>query len=150
LLRDYEITFVMSTALDEEGQASTLERVNQLIIGGGGSLTEVHAWGRRHLAYPIEHQRDGFFVTTRFAMPTLALGSLDNDLRLNESILRHLIVKQDDVPIRPITPVVAPVPGSVSGVAPADAEVSLGDRGAVAVEDIDDEFIPAAADEDGA
>ena len=150
MLRDYEITFVMSTALDEEGQASTLERVNQLIITGGGSLTEVHAWGRRHLAYPIEHQRDGFYVTTRFAMPTLALGALDNDLRLNESILRHLIVKQEDVPIRPVTPVATPAAAPISGVASGDAEVSLEDGGVVAGEAIDDEFIPAAAAEDGA
>lgn len=148
MLRDYEITFVMTTALDEEGQASTLERVNQLIVGGGGSLTEVHAWGRRHLAYPIEHQRDGFFVTTRFSMPTLALASLDNDLRLNESILRHLIVKQDEVPIRPIAPVVAPVP--VSGVASGDAEIRSEDGSVVAGERLDEEFIPAAADEDDA
>ena len=150
MLRDYEITFVMSTVLDEEGQASTLERVNQLILSGGGSLTEVHAWGRRHLAYPIEHQRDGFFVTTRFSMPTLALGSLDNDLRLNESILRHLIVKQDEVPIRPITPVGAPAPATISGLGPDDAEISHGDAGVVAGVELDEEFIPAAADEDDA
>ena len=146
MLRDYEITFVMSTVLDEEGQASTLERVNQLILSGGGSLTAVHVWGRRHLAYPIEHQRDGFFVTTRFSMPTLALGSLDNDLRLNESILRHLIVKQDEVPIRPITPVTAAPPTPISGLGPDDAEVSL----EVAGVELDEEFIPAATDEDDA
>lgn len=125
MVRDYELTFILSTALDEEASAAVVERVNQLILGGSGSVTEVHAWGRRRLAYPIEHQRDGFYITTRFSMPTLAVHSVDNDLRLNENILRHLIVRQDEVPIRPIVP--APAQGvapAVSGSQAADAELS--------------------------
>src|SRR5579875_3663652 len=103
-VRDYELTFVLSTTLDEDASAAAVERVNQLIVTGGGSLTEVHAWGKRRLAYPIAHQRDGLYITTRFSLPGGAVGMLDNDLRLNEHILRHLIVRQDEVPIRPVLP----------------------------------------------
>jgi small subunit ribosomal protein S6 len=104
LQRDYELTIILSTTLDEDAQAATVERVNQLIGTGGGGVTEMHAWGRRRLAYPIAHQRDGFYVTTRFNMPTQGLAGFENDLRLNEGILRHLVVRQDEVPLRPLGP----------------------------------------------
>jgi small subunit ribosomal protein S6 len=156
LQRDYEVTFILSTALDEEASAATIERVNQLILNAGGSVTEVHAWGRRHLAYPIGKQRDGFYVTTRFAAPTLTVVSIENDLRLNEGILRHLIVRQDEVPIRPIVPP-ATMPqasaGSRRGGAgigeDTDTDIDEDDEGgpvSVLDETIDPDLIPAAED----
>ncbi|MGH2389252.1 MAG: 30S ribosomal protein S6, partial [Chloroflexota bacterium] len=60
--RDYEVTFVLNATIDEEASAAAVERVNHLIDAGGGSVTEVHAWGRRRLAYPIAHHRDGVYV----------------------------------------------------------------------------------------
>jgi small subunit ribosomal protein S6 len=116
LQRDYELTFILSTTLDEDAQAATVERINQLIAAGGGGVTEMHAWGRRRLAYPIAHQRDGFYVTTRFNMPTQGLASFENDLRLNEGILRHLLVRQDEVPLRPLGPT---TPAAAHSAAPA-------------------------------
>jgi small subunit ribosomal protein S6 len=113
------MTFVLTTTIDEETSATAVERVNQLILAGGGSVTEVHAWGRRRLAYPIAHQRDGMYITTRFSLPGGAVSMLDNDLRLNEHILRHLIVRQEEVPVRPVVPV-PPPPVSASAAAPAE------------------------------
>lgn len=148
MLRDYEITFVLSTTLDEEASAATLERVNQLIVNGSGTVNEVHAWGRRHLAYPIEHQRDGFYITTRFSMPTGSVAALDNDLRLNESILRHLIVRQDEVPLKPMMPGSGQgAPAQTSAPAARDAELPSEDAPvATVLESIDEEVVPAAVE----
>jgi small subunit ribosomal protein S6 len=134
LQRDYEVTFVLNATIDEEASAAAVERVNHLIDAGGGSVTEVHSWGRRRLAYPIAHHRDGVYVTTRFAMPTLALTAFENDLRLNESILRHLVVRQDEVPIRPILPA-ATVPAGQAAIPPHETAEPAPDH--VDVEDMD-------------
>jgi small subunit ribosomal protein S6 len=147
LQRDYEVTFVLNATIDEEASAAAVERVNTLIAAGGGSVTEVHAWGRRRLAYPIEHQRDGVYITTRFAMPTLALTAFENDLKLNEAILRHLVVRQDEVPLRPILPVPA---AAAHAPAPttAQAEPELEDaEDADLLEDAFDPDLVPAADE---
>jgi small subunit ribosomal protein S6 len=146
LLRDYEVTFIVSTVLDEEATAAVIERVNHLIGTGGGSVTEVHAWGRRRLAYPIAHNRDGFYVTTRFSMPTEAMSAFENDLRLNENILRHGAFRQDEVPIKPVLPI-APVTGPApeARLLEPDAE----DADAVPIlddESIDPDLVPAAED----
>lgn len=147
LQRDYEVTYILSTTLDEEASAAVIERVNQLILTGGGSVTEVHPWGRRHLAYPIDHNRDGFYVTTRFSMPTQSMDAFENDLRLNESILRHGAFRQDEVPIKPILPIVqaAASSGPAAPVAEHDAE-EHGEDSSVLDESIDPELVPAAED----
>jgi small subunit ribosomal protein S6 len=147
LLRDYEVTYILSTTLDEEASAAVIERVNQLIITGGGTVTEVHAWGRRHLAYPINHVRDGFYVTTRYSMPTQSMLAFENDLRLNENILRHGAFRQDEVPIKPILPVVQAAAQAPSRVGIAQ-EADEPDDGAIVVLDemLDPDLVPAAED----
>lgn len=145
-LRDYEITFVLSTTLDEEGQTAAVERVNHLIANGGGSVTEVHAWGRRHLAYPIEHQRDGFYVTTRFKLPPLAQMAFENDLRLNENILRHIVVRQDEAPLRPPLPVAALAGHAAEVAVIAEPAPDIIDEDDDLADDLDPDVIPAAED----
>jgi small subunit ribosomal protein S6 len=147
LLRDYEVTYILSTSLDEEASAAVIERVNQLIVTGGGSVTEVHAWGRRHLAYPINHNRDGFYVTTRYSMPTQSMLAFENDLRLNENILRHGAFRQDEVPIKPVLPLAQTPSHAVETLQPdlEDEAVDV-DVEAVLGEPIDPELIPAAED----
>jgi hypothetical protein len=60
-------------------------------------------------------------------MPTQALSGFENDLRLNEGILRHLVVRQDEVPLRPLGPVTptgghAAAPVAVARPVEAEAE----------------------------
>lgn len=150
--RDYEVTFVLSTTLDEESSAATLERINQLIATGGGAVNEVHAWGRRRLAYPIQHQRDGFYITTRFSMPTQAVLAFENDLRLQEGILRHLIVRQDEIPLRPILPTAsqsgAQAAPTTARQSEPDADDEVGDDADIAgIADIEEEDLVPAAEE---
>ncbi len=146
MLRDYEVTFIVNTALDEEAIAAVVERVNHLIGTGGGSVTEVHAWGRRRLAYPIAHNRDGFYVTTRFAMPTEAMSAFENDLRLNENILRHGAFRQDEVPIKPVLPL-SPAAGPAAEFRQPELEAEdVDDISMLHDESIDPDLVPAAED----
>jgi small subunit ribosomal protein S6 len=146
LLRDYEVTFIVNTALDEDATAAIIERVNHLIATGGGSVTEVHAWGRRRLAYPIAHNRDGFYVTTRFSMPTDAMTAFENDLRLNENILRHGAFRQDEVPIKPVLPI-SPTPGPGVEARQPEQEAAVGDDESVMEDEgIEPDLVPAGED----
>jgi len=144
LQRDYEVTFVLNATIDEEASAAAVERVNTLIAAGGGSVTEVHAWGRRRLAYPIAHQRDGVYVTTRFAMPTLALTAFENDIKLNDAILRHLVVRQDEVPLRPILP--PPAAATHVAAAPSAQEEADLDEADLLMDAFDPDLVPAAVE----
>ena len=92
-MREYELTVIFRPEIAEEERPAEIEKVSQMISQRGGVVGEVNRWGRKKLAYPIKHCREGNYVLTPFKMdPTSAL-ELDKNLRGSEKILRHLLVR---------------------------------------------------------
>jgi small subunit ribosomal protein S6 len=87
---------VLSPDLDEDGIEATTERLTTQISGRGGEVVDVQKWGRRRLAYPIDNHRDGFYAVAKLKLAPEAADPLDRVLRLNESVIRHLLVRQDE------------------------------------------------------
>jgi small subunit ribosomal protein S6 len=53
----------------------------------------VNNWGRRKLAYEIDHRADGFYYVMQFTVGERTLNELKRILRVSDDILRHIIVK---------------------------------------------------------
>jgi small subunit ribosomal protein S6 len=79
--------------LDEEQVNNTAERFRTIIERTGGEVGEINNWGRRKLAYEIEHRTDGFYVVMEFTAGARTLTELKRILRVSDDILRHMIVK---------------------------------------------------------
>lgn len=95
-MHDYEVTFILNPNLGEDEVSTHTERVSSLITTAGGEIVDVHPWGgKRRLAYPIEHHRDGYYVTTKFRTSTNAAFGLDAQIKLNDNIMRHMVVRLD-------------------------------------------------------
>lgn len=95
-MRDYELMVVLSPDLDEAGVDATTERLGTQIGGRGGEVVDVQKWGRRRLAYPIAKHRDGFYTVAKLKLTPEAAEPLERSLRLNESVIRHLLVRLDE------------------------------------------------------
>jgi len=95
-LRDYELVVIISPEVVEEDIPATIEKINRFIAERGGSVTEVHQWGRRKLAYPIKHFMEGNYVLTQFKMDPRLTAELEASLGISEEILRHLLVRLDE------------------------------------------------------
>ena len=92
-LRDYELVFIVSPALADEGFDAMIERVNQFITRNGGVASEVVKWGKKKLAYPIKHFLEGNYALSRFKLRPRFSRELESNLRLSEDILRYLLIK---------------------------------------------------------
>ena len=92
-LRDYELVLIISPEVSEEGFEATLNNVSQLISGNGGAVSHVEQWGKRKLAYPIEHFMEGSYVLTRFKMRPALSKELEAKLKISEEVLRHLLIR---------------------------------------------------------
>lgn len=79
--------------LDEEQVESTLSRFRTVIERTGGEVTETNHWGRRKLAYEIDHRTDGFYSIMNFTVGERTLVELKRILRVSDDVLRHMIVK---------------------------------------------------------
>lgn len=94
--RPYELVVIVNPEIREDTMPQMLERVGKYITDHGGVLERQDVWGRRRLAYPIKKFVEGSYVQTDFQMETDAAADLENQLRINEDILRHLLIRKDE------------------------------------------------------
>ena len=94
-MRDYELVMIVSPEVADESVPATVERVQQFIAEQGGQVKEVTPWGRRRLAYPIEHHREGSYVVAQLSLEPTKVGVLEENLRLAEDVIRHIVVRRD-------------------------------------------------------
>src|SRR5437867_2191026 len=95
-VNDYEILLILPPDLEEEAAGNATERFKTYVTGHGGEIHTLEPWGRRRLAYPIQRYHEGLYHVGRFSLAPEQTPELDKTLRLNEQILRHLIVKLDN------------------------------------------------------
>lgn len=95
-MRSYEIMYVLKADMDEETTEATIERIEGVITGQGGTIDNVDRWGKRRLAYEIRDLRDGYYVVTKFKGESSVASELDRVLKLTDAVLRHVIIREDD------------------------------------------------------
>jgi small subunit ribosomal protein S6 len=78
--------------LEDDQLQSAVERVTRAIVNAGGSLSKISPWGKRRLAYPIQHHRDASYFLIHFDIEPSAVRDIERGLLISEEILRHLVV----------------------------------------------------------
>jgi small subunit ribosomal protein S6 len=103
-VRDYEVVYIFDSMVPEEGVQEKLDRYHQLLTGEGrGEITAVDDWGKRQLAYPIQKRTSGHYVVAQFSAAAEALPEFERILKLDEDLLRHLIVLSEGEPTAPMS-----------------------------------------------
>jgi small subunit ribosomal protein S6 len=97
-VRLYEAVYIFDPALDEAAINSKLERHHSLVTSDNGEVTAVDHWGNRQLAYPIGKNRTGYYVVAQFNGDPEALPEFERALKLDEDLLRYLVVLNEGEP----------------------------------------------------
>lgn len=92
-LNEYEMLYILHPRLTEDGIQQSVERVSALITSNGGEVLTVDNWGRRRLAYPINHELDGTYILTTFKAPPTGTRPVEQQMQISEDILRHLLIR---------------------------------------------------------
>ena len=92
--RPYEIVAIVRNTHGGDIEGIT-QRAKDLIEGPGGAVDNVRTSDVRRFSYPINKEVEGSYVVinARFTTPTVA--DLDRFFKLEEGVLRHLIVRED-------------------------------------------------------
>lgn len=88
--REYETTFIVNAALEDNDIESVISKVTGYIENHGGQIQEIDKWGRRRLAYPINKKYNGFYVHIIFDANSNTVPILERFMVLEDTILRHL------------------------------------------------------------
>ena len=94
-MNTYETIYISPAEISQEKIETTLEKVKAIITRGNGKILSAELWGRRKLAYPIKHNRDGFYSYLLFTAPAETPSLLDRHFRVTDTILRGLTVSID-------------------------------------------------------
>lgn len=92
-MNNYELMFIVKPDVSDDSFNATLSKVNQLVADNGGEVGKAEPWGRRKLAYPIKNIREGQYALMQFKMTPDKTAILEQGLKLNEDIIRYLLVK---------------------------------------------------------
>ncbi|HUG88095.1 MAG TPA: 30S ribosomal protein S6 [Actinomycetota bacterium] len=93
-MREYEVMVIVDETAEEKLEA-VVERVTQIVTGGGGEVTKVDRWGKRKFAYEIDHKTDGFYLVIEFTADTDLLTELERVLLLADEVVRHKVVRRE-------------------------------------------------------
>jgi small subunit ribosomal protein S6 len=104
----YEILLLLDPELPEERQVELISRIRELVERGSGSWENHEVWGRRKLAYEIDHRSDGFYHLVTFDVDPGTLDEISRVLKITDGVLRHLGVRR--VQAGPGQPVAAVAP----------------------------------------
>lgn len=96
-MRNYEGAFIIDPDLPADVVKSATAQLQELIKKNQGRVDALQEWGKRRLAYKIRKKNDGVYVIINFHMPSLEMKKFEQSLRLNDQIMRYLIVNKDEV-----------------------------------------------------
>lgn len=91
----YELTVVYSP-LAADQQKKAFESLEQLVKSRGGEVLSSEVLGKRNLAYPIKKQTEGVYGVLLLVLAPDGPAAIDADLRVNEEVLRYLLIKTKD------------------------------------------------------
>jgi small subunit ribosomal protein S6 len=96
MMRDYELVIIVTPEIEETATAEVVDKVKSWITEAGGSIESSEEWGRQKLAYLIRNQKEGQYFLFNLKLEPTAVATLERNFRLQESILRFLIINRED------------------------------------------------------
>ncbi|MBU1000458.1 30S ribosomal protein S6 [Patescibacteria group bacterium] len=93
-MNSYYLTLVLKPNLDEKERKSLLDSIIKKLVGAAGKVTKEDLWGVRSLAYPIKKQTSGYYAHFEIQVDPKDAKDLDKSLKVEENILRYLLVRE--------------------------------------------------------
>lgn len=95
-MKAYELLFIVAKTIDDETRAGVMKRIETTITDAQGVVDNVDNWGKRKLAYEINGLSDGDYTLIDFHTDPQSIAELDRVLRINDAVVRHMIVARTD------------------------------------------------------
>ena len=95
-MKAYELLYFVAPTTDDDARAGVIERIKGVIEESEGTFDNVDDWGKRKLAYEINGLTDADYTLVDFHSDPESIAELDRVLRINDAVMRHMIVARTD------------------------------------------------------
>ena len=92
-MRTYELLSIIKPNIDSEEFDKIVAKIEENIVALEGKVLSTDKMGRKKLSYDIKDFRDGYFVVHNFELEPNQVEKFNRQLRLNENILRIMLLE---------------------------------------------------------
>lgn len=92
-MRDYEGMFVIGSEGKDDGESHVINSIKDAINKNEGAVEKVEKFGKKRLAYPIKRRSEAVYYLLRFKAEPQAITKLKGVFKLNDSILRCMMLR---------------------------------------------------------
>lgn len=94
-MNKYELALVVNAKAEDDVRTATVEKAKEYITRFGGTVTEVEDWGKKRLAYEIQHMREAYYYFIQFEADAACPAEVEKRVRIMENVIRYLCVRKD-------------------------------------------------------
>lgn len=95
-MNKYEIMFIVRPDMEETEIKSVAEDMKKVLTDGNATIVEEKSMGQRELAYEVKKFNTGYYFLYVVEASSEVIDEFDRVVRINEKVIRHLIVKVED------------------------------------------------------
>jgi small subunit ribosomal protein S6 len=95
-MRAYEMMAIIHPDLDSDTHEKALKKIEKLIEDNQGKIDSVNHWGKKKLAYEINHLKDGSYSIFNFSGAPETIAEVDRVLKISDEVVRFMIVRRPD------------------------------------------------------
>ena len=92
-MRPYEVMAIFEAITEPGVIQGVLDQALEVIRTTGGSPGAIDRWGKRTLAYEVNHKREGYYVVVEFTAEPETVAALDRMLGLADEVVRHKLIR---------------------------------------------------------
>ena len=96
ILRQYELMTIYRPELTEGEYREKVSELEEFLVGQGAVNQATDPWGKRRLAYKIDHVSEGYYTVSRFESEPAIVEALRRVLSLADDVLRHKVVRPEN------------------------------------------------------
>jgi len=94
LTKKYELMVIVDAKLTEDNKEAILKEATNIVSKEGGKIINSSVWQEKFkLTYPIKKCNEGTYYLINFESEGAGIDKMNSSLRLNEKILRYVIIK---------------------------------------------------------
>jgi len=95
-MTNYEIMFIVKATMESDKIKKTIDNMKKIVTDGKGKIVETKEMGEKKLAYPINKELTGYYYVLKVEATSEIVHEFDRRASIDESVLRHLIIKLDE------------------------------------------------------
>lgn len=95
--KKYEITYIIRPDMDDAAKTALVDRFDKILTDNGAKVIDSKDWSKRRFAYEIGGYNEGVYHIVNMTTDSdESLNEFDRLSKINDDILRHMIVVRDN------------------------------------------------------